>query len=161
LAAHYPEGRVTHTITDDTTEFVLASLNEVGKTLLEAGLLVLIVVYVFLQSWRATIIPMVAVPVSLIGTMVGLWLFDFSLNTMTLFAMTLAIGIVVDDAIVVLENVERIMVSENVSPKVAAKRAMKEVAGALVAIVLVLSAVFVPVAFLGGMAGANSIVNSP
>lgn len=153
LAAHYPEGRVTHTITDDTTEFVLASLNEVGKTLLEAGLLVLIVVYVFLQSWRATIIPMVAVPVSLIGTMVGLWLFDFSLNTMTLFAMTLAIGIVVDDAIVVLENVERIMVSENVSPKVAAKRAMKEVAGALVAIVLVLSAVFVPVAFLGGMAG--------
>lgn len=153
LAAHYPEGRVAHTVTDDTTTFVLASLNEVGKTLLEAGLLVLIVVYVFLQNWRATLIPMIAVPVSLIGTMVGLWLFNFSLNTMTLFAMTLAIGIVVDDAIVVLENIERIMVSENVGPKVAAKRAMKEVAGALVAIVLVLSAVFVPVAFLGGMAG--------
>ena len=97
--------------------------------------------------------PMIAVPVSLIGTMVGLWAFDFSLNTLTLFAMTLAIGIVVDDAIVVLENVERIMVSEGVSARTAAKRAMKEVAGALVAIVLVLSAVFIPVAFLGGMAG--------
>ena len=96
---------------------------------------------------------MIAVPVSLIGTMVGLWAFDFSLNTLTLFAMTLAIGIVVDDAFVVLENVERIMVSEGVSARTAAKRAMKEVAGALVAIVLVLSSVFVPVAFLGGMAG--------
>ena len=153
LAQHYPKGRITHTITDDTTIFVSASLNEVGKTLFEAGILVLLVVYLFLQSWRATLIPMIAVPVSLIGTMVGLWLFDFSLNTLTLFAMTLAIGIVVDDAIVVLENVERIMVVEKVSARTAAKRAMKEVAGALVAIVLVLSAVFVPVAFLGGMAG--------
>ena len=153
LAQHYPKGRITHTIIDDTTIFVSASLHEVAKTLIEAGLLVLLVVYLFLQSWRATLIPMIAVPVSLIGTMVGLWAFDFSLNTLTLFAMTLAIGIVVDDAIVVLENVERIMVSEGVSARVAAKRAMKEVAGALVAIVLVLSAVFVPVAFLGGMAG--------
>ena len=153
LAQHYPKGRITHTITDDTTIFVSASLNEVGKTLFEAGILVLLVVYLFLQSWRATLIPMIAVPVSLIGTMVGLWLFDFSLNTLTLFAMTLAIGIVVDDAIVVLENIERIMVVEKVSARTAAKRAMKEVAGALVAIVLVLSAVFVPVAFLGGMAG--------
>lgn len=153
LAEHYPKGRITHTITDDTTIFVSASLHEVAKTLIEAGILVLLVVYLFLQSWRATLIPMIAVPVSLIGTMVGLWAFDFSLNTLTLFAMTLAIGIVVDDAIVVLENVERIMVSEGVSARVAAKRAMKEVAGALVAIVLVLSAVFVPVAFLGGMAG--------
>ena len=150
LAKHYPKGRITHTITDDTTIFVSASLSEVGKTLLEAGILVLLVVYLFLQSWRATLIPMIAVPVSLIGTMVGLWAFDFSLNTLTLFAM---IGIVVDDAIVVLENVERIMVSEGVSARTAAKRAMKEVAGALVAIVLVLSAVFIPVAFLGGMAG--------
>ena len=153
LVQNFPENRIKHTVTDDTTIFVEASLSEVGKTLLEAGLLVLIVVFVFLQNWRATIIPMIAVPVSLIGTMVGLWLFDFSLNTLTLFAMTLAIGIVVDDAIVVLENVERIMVSEGLGPRAAAKKAMKEVAGALVAIVLVLSAVFVPVAFLGGMAG--------
>ena len=119
LAQHYPKGRITHTITDDTTIFVSASLHtRYSRALREAGLLVLLVVYLFLQSWRATLIPMIAVPVSLIGTMVGLWAFDFSLNTLTLFAMTLAIGIVVDDAIVVLENVERIMVSEGVSARV-------------------------------------------
>lgn len=110
-------------------------------------------VYLFLQSWRATIIPMLAVPVSLIGTLAGLWALGFTLNTLTLFAMTLAIGIVVDDAIVVLENVERIMVEELLPPFEAAQKAMKEVAGALVAIVLVLTTVFTPVAFLGGMAG--------
>ncbi len=153
IVARFPEGQIAHDITDDTTVFISASLKEVFKTLLEAGLLVLVVVYVFLQNWRATIIPMVAVPVSLIGTMVGLWAFGFTINTLTLFAMTLAIGIVVDDAIVVLENVERIMVSEGVSAREASKRAMKEVSGALVAIVLVLSSVFIPVAFLGGMAG--------
>lgn len=153
LVKRFPEGRLTHEITDDTTVFISASLSEVVKTLLEAGLLVLVVVYVFLQNWRATLIPMIAVPVSLIGTMVGLWAFGFSINTLTLFAMTLAIGIVVDDAIVVLENVERIMVSEGLSARAASKKAMKEVSGALVAIVLVLSSVFVPVAFLGGMAG--------
>lgn len=153
LVERFPEGRLTHEITDDTTVFISASLSEVVKTLLEAGLLVLVVVYVFLQNWRATLIPMIAVPVSLIGTMVGLWAFGFSINTLTLFAMTLAIGIVVDDAIVVLENVERIMVSEGLSARAASKKAMKEVSGALVAIVLVLSSVFVPVAFLGGMAG--------
>ncbi|MBO5657863.1 MAG: efflux RND transporter permease subunit [Duodenibacillus sp.] len=153
IRTNYPEGKVDHQITDDTTVFVSASLNEVYKTLAEAGLLVLIVVFLFLQNLRATIIPMLAVPVSLIGTMAGLWAFGFSLNTMTLFAMTLSIGIVVDDAIVVLENVERLMRTEKVSAFRAAQLAMNEVAGALVAIVLVLSAVFIPVAFLGGIAG--------
>ena len=153
IASQYPEGKITHEITDDTTVFVSASLKEVLKTLMEAGLLVLVVVFLFLQNWRTTIIPMLAVPVSLIGTMAGLWAFGFSLNTLTLFAMTLAIGIVVDDAIVVLENIERLMRYEKLSATQAAEKAMKEVAGALVAIVLVLSAVFIPVAFLGGMAG--------
>ena len=152
LAPLFPES-IQYTITDDTTVFVKASLKEVAKTLCEAVLLVLLVVYVFLQNWRATIIPMIAVPVSLIGTMAGLWACGFSINTLTLFAMTLAIGIVVDDAIVVLENVERLMVSEGLTARQASKKAMKEVASALVAIVLVLSAVFIPVAFLGGMAG--------
>ncbi len=152
LAHFYPKNKITHTITDDTTVFVNASLREVFITLLEAGLLVLLVIYLFLQNWRATLIPMLSVPVSLIGTMAGLWFFNFSLNTLTLFAMTLVIGIVVDDAIVVLENVSRLM-SEGLSPHEAAKKAMKEVSSALVAIILVLSAVFVPVAFLGGMAG--------
>ncbi len=153
LAADYPKDKITHEITDDTTIFVEASLHEVLQTLLEAGLLVLVVVFLFLQNWRTTLIPMLAVPVSLIGTMAGLWALGFSLNTLTLFAMTLAIGIVVDDAIVVLENIERLMRYEHLSAVQAAEKAMKEVAGALVAIVLVLSAVFVPVAFLGGIAG--------
>lgn len=153
IASHFPEGKVDYLITDDTTVFVSASLNEVYKTLFEAGILVLIVVFLFLQSWRATLIPMLAVPVSLVGTMAGLWLLGFSLNTLTLFAMTLSIGIVVDDAIVVLENIERLMRTEGLSPFKAAQKAMKEVSGALVAIVLVLSAVFIPVAFLGGIAG--------
>ena len=152
LEKFYPKG-VEHTITDDTTVFVKASLKEIYKTLGEAGVLVLLVVFLFLQNLRATLIPMLAVPVSLIGTMAGLWLFGFSLNTMTLFAMVLAIGIVVDDAIVVLENIERLMRTKGYSPFKAAQEAMKEVSGALVAIVLVLTAVFIPVAFLGGIAG--------
>jgi HAE1 family hydrophobic/amphiphilic exporter-1/multidrug efflux pump len=137
----------------DTTRFVSASISEVVKTLIEAMILVLAVVYLFLQSWRATLIPMVAVPISLIGTFAGLWVFGFSINTLTLFAMVLAIGIVVDDAIVVLENVERLMAEEKLSPRDAALKAMQEVQGALIAIVLVLCAVFIPVAFLGGIAG--------
>lgn len=153
LAAHFPKGKLDYLITDDTTIFVEASLQEVYKTLGETAALVFLVVFIFLQSFRATLIPMLAVPVSLIGTMAGLWLFGFSLNTLTLFAMTLAVGIVVDDAIVVLENVERLMRTEKLSPFDASVKAMKEVAGALVAVVLVLSAVFIPVAFLGGMAG--------
>lgn len=152
LSKNFPDD-IAYVITDDNSRFVEAALNEVVQTLLEAGLLVLLVVYLFLQNWRATLIPMLAVPVSLIGTLDGLWALNFSLNTLTLFAMTLAIGIVVDDAIVVLENVERIMETEKLNAFQASQKAMKEVAGALVAIVLVLSTVFTPVAFLGGIAG--------
>ena len=152
LKTKFPEG-MGYIIPFDTTRFVSASINEVVWTLAEAALLVIAVVYIFLQSWRATLIPMVAVPISLIGTFAGLWLFGFSINTLTLFAMVLAIGIVVDDAIVVLENVERLMSEEKLSPRQAAIKAMQQVQGALVAIVLVLCAVFVPVAFLGGIAG--------
>jgi multidrug efflux pump len=152
LKQKFPEG-MNYVIPFDTTRFVAASISEVKSTLIEAMILVLAVVYIFLQSWRATLIPMVAVPISLIGTFAGLWLFGFSINTLTLFAMVLAIGIVVDDAIVVLENVERLMWEEKMPPKEAAIEAMREVSGALVAIILVLCAVFVPVAFLGGIAG--------
>ena len=152
LKQKMPAG-VDYVIPFDTTRFVKASIEEVVKTLFEAALLVVMVVYLFLQSWRATLIPMIAVPVSLIGTFAGLWAFGFSINTLTLFAMVLAIGIVVDDAIVVLENVERLMAERGMSPREAATEAMREVAGAVVAIVLVLCAVFVPVAFLGGLAG--------
>lgn len=152
LKKRFPPG-VDYVIPFDTTKFVNASISEVVKTLLEAMVLVALVVYLFLQNWRATLIPLIAVPVSLIGTFAGLWLFGFSVNTLTLFAMVLAIGIVVDDAIVVLENVERLMTERHLPPREAAFEAMREVSGAVVAIVLVLAAVFIPVAFLGGIAG--------
>jgi multidrug efflux pump len=152
LKGRFPAG-VDYMIPYDTTRFVAASIDAVVKTLMEAALLVVAVVFLFLQSWRATLIPMVAVPVSLIGTFAGLWLFGFSINTLTLFAMVLAIGIVVDDAIIVLENVERHMAEQKMSPYQAAVAAMHEVSSAVIAIVLVLCAVFVPVAFLGGIAG--------
>ncbi|HEY5635042.1 MAG TPA: multidrug efflux RND transporter permease subunit [Burkholderiaceae bacterium] len=148
----FPAG-VDYLIPYDTTRFVSASIREVVKTIGEAALIVLAVVFVFLQSWRATLIPMLAVPVSLIGTFAGLWIFGFSINTLTLFAMVLAIGIVVDDAIVVLENVERLIREEKMSPMQASLEAMREVQGAVIGIVLVLCAVFIPVAFLGGIAG--------
>ena len=148
----FPQG-ITWFVPFDTTRFVIASINEVIHTLLIAAFLVLLVVFVFLQNWRATLIPIIAVPVSLIGAFAGLYAFGFSINTLTLFAMVLAIGIVVDDAIVVLENVERLMAEEHLSPRDAAIEAMREVSGAVVAIVLVLCAVFIPVAFLGGIAG--------
>lgn len=151
LKTHFPDD-VEYLIPFDTTRVVRASIKEVSITLGEAALLVIAVVFIFLQNWRATLIPIVAVPVSLIGTAAGLWLFGFSLNQFTLFAMVLAIGIVVDDAIVVLENVERLM-SGGLSPKEASIEAMREVSGAVIAIVLVLCAVFVPVAFLGGIVG--------
>jgi len=144
---------VDYSIPFDTTRFVDASIKEVNTTIFEAALLVLAVVFLFLQTWRATLIPMIAVPVSLIGAFAGLWLVGFSINTLTLFALVLAIGIVVDDAIVVLENVERLMRENDMPPFEAALEAMREVSGAVVAIVLVLCAVFVPVAFLGGIAG--------
>jgi hydrophobe/amphiphile efflux-1 (HAE1) family protein len=152
LKAKFPPG-MDYDIPVDSTDFVKASINEVNKTIIEAALLVVAVVFMFLQSWRATLIPFVAVPVSLIGTFAGLWLFGYSINTLTLFAMVLAIGIVVDDAIVVLENIERLMREQGMKAYDAAVEAMREVSGAVVAIVLVLCAVFIPVAFLGGMAG--------
>ncbi|BAU48362.1 transporter [Sulfurifustis variabilis] len=152
LAARFPEG-MTYSVPYDTTRFVEVSIREVVKTLAEAMFLVFLVVYLFLQNWRATVIPMVAVPVSLIGTFAGLFVLGYSINTLTLFGMVLSIGIVVDDAIVVLENVERHMSEEGTAPREAAIRAMSEVTGPVVAIVLVLCAVFVPVAFLGGLAG--------
>ncbi len=148
----FPED-VDYLLPYDTTRFVSASIKEVIKTIIEAAIIVVLVVFVFLQSWRATLIPMLAVPVSLIGTFAGLWLMGFSINTLTLFAMVLAIGIVVDDAIVVLENVERLMREEHMDATSASIEAMREVSGAVVGIVLVLCAVFIPVAFLGGLAG--------
>jgi multidrug efflux pump len=148
----FPQG-VSQLVPFDTTLFVQESIHEVIITLLIAAFLVLAVVFIFLQNWRATVIPFVAVPVSLIGTFAGLLLFGFSINTLTLFAIVLATGIVVDDAIVVLENVERLMAERKLSPKEAAIESMREVTGAIVAIELVLISVFVPVAFLGGLAG--------
>ncbi|BBB59694.1 multidrug efflux RND transporter permease subunit [Undibacterium sp. KW1] len=152
LKAKFPEG-MEYATPYDTTPFVTESIAEVLKTLAEAMVLVFIVVYLFLQSWRATIIPTLAVPVSLIGTMAGLHLLGYSINTLTLFGMVLAIGIVVDDAIVVLENVERLINEEGMTPKDAAIEAMHEVTGPVIAIVLVLVAAFGPIAFLGGLAG--------
>jgi multidrug efflux pump len=132
---------------------VKASIDEVIHTFFEAVVLVVLVVYVFLQALRPTIIPTLAVPVSILGTFIGMLAFDFSINMLTLFGMILAIGIVVDDAIVVIENTERNMAEFGLPPKEAAKRAMEEVTGPVVAIVLVLCAVFVPVAFLDGITG--------
>lgn len=152
LAKSFPAG-VSYDIPYDTTTFIDVSIQEVLKTLAEATFLVILVVFVFLQSWRATLIPAVAVPVSLIGTLAGMEALGFSINTLTLFGMVLAIGIVVDDAIVVVENVERHMTKGGLSPREAAKKAMDEVTGPVIAIVLVLAAVFVPVAFLGGITG--------
>ena len=152
LATRFPSG-IEHAVVFDTTRFVEVSIREVLKTLGEAMLLVFAVVFLFLQNWRATLIPTIAVPVSLIGAFAGLHLLGYSINTLTLFGMVLAIGIVVDDAIVVLENVERIMHEQGKSAYEAAIQAMHEVTGPVIAIVLVLTAVFVPIAFLGGLAG--------
>lgn len=152
LETRFPQG-LEHSLSYDTTRFVKVSIREVVKTLAEAMLLVFIVVFVFLQNWRATLIPILAVPVSLLGTFAGLYALGYSINTLTLFGMVLSIGIVVDDAIVVLENVERIMHEEGKNVRDAAVKAMKEVSGPVVAIVLVLCSVFVPIAFLGGLTG--------
>ncbi|MBQ9537110.1 MAG: multidrug efflux RND transporter permease subunit [Desulfovibrionaceae bacterium] len=137
----------------DTNDFVMESIKEVIHTLFEAIGLVFIVVFVFLQNWRATLIPCIAVPVSIIGTFAGMYALGYSINTLTLFGLVLAIGIVVDDAIVVLENVERIMTTEHLPPKEATAKAMNEVTAPVIAIVLVLCAVFIPVSFMGGLAG--------
>ena len=152
LQEKFPEG-LTQAAVYDTTRFVEVSISEVVHTLVIAMILVFLVVYVFLQNWRATLIPFAAVPVSLFGTFAGMLALGYSINTLTLFGMVLAIGIVVDDAIVVLENVERIMREEGLGSREAAIKAMKEVTSPIVAIVLVLCSVFIPIAFLGGLTG--------
>jgi multidrug efflux pump len=152
LAERFPEG-LRYDVPFNTTLFIETSIEEVIKTFIEALIFVILVVFLFLQNWRATIIPLLAVPVSIVGTFAGMFLLGFSINLFTLFGLILAIGIVVDDAIIVLENVERIMSTEGKSPRQAAIEAMREVSGPVIAIVLVLCAVFVPVSFLGGLAG--------
>ncbi|HEX4331655.1 MAG TPA: multidrug efflux RND transporter permease subunit [Usitatibacter sp.] len=152
LSARFPQG-LRYDVVYDTTKFVQVSIREVLITLAEAMALVFLVVFIFLQNWRATLIPFAAVPVSLLGTFAGMYVLGYSINTLTLFGMVLAIGIVVDDAIVVLENVERIMHEEHVDAREAAIKAMKEVTSPIIAIVLVLCAVFIPIAFLGGLTG--------
>ncbi|HDC91847.1 TPA_asm: efflux RND transporter permease subunit, partial [Klebsiella pneumoniae] len=151
LQANFPEG-IEYRISYDPTVFVSASLKSVAMTLLEATVLVVLVVMLFLQTWRASIIPLVAVPISLVGTFALMYLFGFSLNTLSLFGLVLSIGIVVDDAIVVVENVER-HIAQGRSPKEAARRAMDEVTGPILAITSVLAAVFIPSAFLSGLQG--------
>ena len=153
LSKGFPAG-IRAEVPFDTTPFITASMEEVVKTLVEAMILVTLVVFLFLESWRATVIPILAVPVSIIGTFLGLQVLGFTINTLTLFGLVLAIGIVVDDAIVVIENVERIMEEEHLPPREAADKAIRQVSGALVAIVLSLCAVFVPVAFVSGITGA-------
>ncbi len=152
IATSFPAG-ITYSIPFDTTEFVKVSIEEVIYTFVEALLIVTLVVYIFLQNWSATFIPLIAVPISIIGTFSGMYLLGFSLNLLTLFGLVLAIGIVVDDAIIVLENVERLMSEEKLNVKEAAIKSMSEVMTPVIAIVLVLCAVFIPVAFIGGMAG--------
>jgi HAE1 family hydrophobic/amphiphilic exporter-1/multidrug efflux pump len=152
LAQRFPAG-LEYSSPYDTTTYIKVSIREVLVTLAEAMALVFAVVFLFLQNWRATLIPMLAVPVSLIGTLAAMLMFGFSINTLTLFGMVLAIGIVVDDAIVVLENVERIMSSEGLEPREATHKAMQQVTRPVIAIVFVLTAVFLPVAFLGGLIG--------
>ena len=152
LAASFPAD-LKHDVVIDNTVFVKASLEEVVHTFFEALLLVLIVVFLFLQNWRATVIPMLAVPVSLVATFAAFTLLGFTINTLTLFGMVLAIGIVVDDAIVVVEAVEHHMHASRLNAREATIKAMEEVSGPVVAIALILAAVFVPVGFLGGIAG--------
>lgn len=153
LAPYFPHG-LEAKIAYETTPFVTASIRDVVKTLLEAVLLVFLVMYLFMQNFRATLIPTIAVPVVLLGTFTVLYACGFSINTLTMFAMVLAIGLLVDDAIVVVENVERIMSEEGLSPREATRKSMGQIQGALVGITLVLSAVFVPMAFFGGTVGA-------
>jgi multidrug efflux pump len=152
LAASFPPG-VKLAFPVDNTTFIRLSINDVIKTLVEATILVIVVMFLFLQNWRTTLIPAIAVPVVLLGTFGILAAFSYSINTLTMFALVLAIGLLVDDAIVVVENVERLMREEGLSPKDATKKSMTEITGALVGIALVLSAVFLPMAFFGGSTG--------
>ncbi|WEF29339.1 multidrug efflux RND transporter permease AcrD [Klebsiella aerogenes] len=153
LSQYFPHG-LEYKVAYETTSFVKASITDVVKTLLEAVLLVFLVMYLFLQNFRATLIPTIAVPVVLMGTFAVLYACGYSINTLTMFAMVLAIGLLVDDAIVVVENVERIMSEEGLSPREATRKSMGQIQGALVGIAMVLSAVFVPMAFFGGTTGA-------
>ncbi|MBU2179152.1 MAG: efflux RND transporter permease subunit, partial [Gammaproteobacteria bacterium] len=152
MRPYFPTG-LQAVVPYDTTPFVKISIEKVVKTLLEAIVLVFLVMYLFLQNFRATLIPTIAVPVVLLGTFAVLSVFGYSINTLTMFAMVLAIGLLVDDAIVVVENVERVMTEEGLSAKEATRKSMDEITGALVGIALVLSAVFVPMAFFGGSTG--------
>ncbi len=153
LSKYFPSGLVVK-YPYDTTPFVKASIEEVVKTLIEGIVLVFLVMYLFLQNLRATLIPTIAVPVVLLGTVAVMGIVGFSINTLSMFGLVLAIGLLVDDAIVVVENVERVMAEEGLSPKEATRKAMDQITGALVGVALVLSAVFVPVAFSGGSVGA-------
>ena len=153
LSHYFPHG-LEYKVAYETASFVKASIIDVVKTLLEAIVLVFVVMYLFLQNLRATLIPTIAVPVVLLGTFGVLYSFGYSINTLTMFAMVLAIGLLVDDAIVVVENVERIMSEEGLSPREATRKSMGQIQGALVGIAMVLSAVFVPMAFFGGTTGA-------
>jgi multidrug efflux pump len=152
LSTQFPPG-VSYVIPVDSTPFVEESIKEVVKTLAEAVVLVFLVMLLFLQNWRATLIPTIAVPVVLLGTFGVLAVLGYSINTLTMFSLVLAIGLLVDDAIVVVENVERLMSEEGLTPKEAARRSMREITGALIGIALVLAAVFVPMAFFGGSQG--------
>lgn len=152
LGAGLPQD-VAWSIPYDTTPFVEVSVEEVVKTLVEAMVLVFLVMFLFLQNWRATLIPTLVVPIALAGACLGLWLFGFSINVLSLFGMVLAIGILVDDAIVVIENVERIMREEGLGPLAATRKAMDQITGAIIGITLVLIAVFVPMAFFPGSTG--------
>ncbi|HRE17093.1 MAG TPA: efflux RND transporter permease subunit, partial [Rhodocyclaceae bacterium] len=152
LSPFFPAG-MKAVVAYDTTPFVKISIEEVVKTLIEAIILVFLVMYLFLQNFRATLIPTIAVPVVLLGTFGVLAAAGYSINTLTLFGVVLAIGLLVDDAIVVVENVERVMTEEGLSPKEATRKSMGQITGALIGIALVLSAVFVPMAFFGGSTG--------
>jgi HAE1 family hydrophobic/amphiphilic exporter-1/multidrug efflux pump len=154
LEPYFPASlKLKTAVTYDTTPFVRISIKEVVKSLFEAVLLVVLIMYIFLQSWRATIIPAVAVPVVLLGTFGILAAFGYSINTLTMFGLVLAIGLLVDDAIVVVENVERVMREQGLSAREATRKSMDEITGALIGIALVLSAVFIPMAFFGGSTG--------
>jgi len=153
LAQYFPSG-ISWMVPYDTSTFVDISIKELVKTLFEAMILVVLVMYLFLENWRATFIPAIVVPVALLGGTIGLHFLGYSINVLTLFAMVLAIAIVVDDAIVVVENVERIMTEEGLPPREATIKAMGQIYGAIIAITLVLTAVFVPMAFFGGSVGA-------
>lgn len=153
LSPFFPKG-ASYEIPYDTSKFVSVSISEVLQTLAEAIVLVFLVMYLFMENFRATLIPTIVVPIALVGSLLGLYLLGYSINVLTLFAMVLAIGILVDDAIVVVENVERIMSEEGLAPREATQKAMVQITGAVIAITLVLTAVFIPMAFFSGSVGA-------